>query len=148
VALRHQVISPDGAVVANVEGAAITLAGTATLDHTITLPQARLWSLKDRALYRLVTQVVVDGAVVDQTETRFGIRTLRFDGATGFFLNDQPVKLLGVCNHQDHAGVAGDPRCAAPLACGADAGHGRQCMAQRTIRPRKPCWIFVTRRAC
>ena len=36
---------------------------------------------------------------------RFGYRTIRFDPDDGFFLNDQPVKLKGTCNHQDHAGV-------------------------------------------
>ncbi len=35
----------------------------------------------------------------------FGYRTIRFDAKRGFFLNDEPVKLLGTCNHQDHAGV-------------------------------------------
>jgi beta-galactosidase len=34
-----------------------------------------------------------------------GFRTLRFDADKGFFLNDQHVKLQGVCIHQDHAGV-------------------------------------------
>ena len=37
--------------------------------------------------------------------TPFGVRTIRFDPQRGFFLNEQPVKLLGTCNHQDHAGV-------------------------------------------
>ena len=38
-------------------------------------------------------------------ETPFGFRTLRFDADLGFFLNGKPLKLLGTCNHQDHAGV-------------------------------------------
>jgi hypothetical protein len=29
-----------------------------------------------------------------------GIRTLRFDAAKGFFLNEEPVKIQGMCNHQ------------------------------------------------
>jgi beta-galactosidase len=43
--------------------------------------------------------------VVDRCETRFGIRTARFDAARGFLLNGQPVKWKGTCNHQDHAGL-------------------------------------------
>ncbi|MGH1560880.1 glycoside hydrolase family 2 TIM barrel-domain containing protein [Caulobacter segnis] len=35
----------------------------------------------------------------------FGVREARFDAARGFFLNGQPVKIQGTCNHQDHAGV-------------------------------------------
>jgi beta-galactosidase len=30
---------------------------------------------------------------------------LRFDAQRGFLLNDQPCKIKGTCNHQDHAGV-------------------------------------------
>ena len=37
--------------------------------------------------------------------TLCGFRTQRFDPDKGFFLNDKPVKIQGVCIHQDHAGV-------------------------------------------
>ena len=40
-----------------------------------------------------------------RTATACGFRTIRFDADKGFFLNDEPLKLKGVCNHQDHAGV-------------------------------------------
>ena len=65
----------------------------------------RLWSLATPTLYCLRTTVRRAGRVVDETETRCGFRTLRFDANEGFFLNDQPVKLQGTCNHQDHAGL-------------------------------------------
>ena len=42
---------------------------------------------------------------VDLYKTYFGIRSLHFDADKGFFLNGEPLKLKGVCNHQDHAGV-------------------------------------------
>ena len=65
----------------------------------------RLWSLEERNLYKLVTEVRTGGDVVDRYETPFGIRSIRFDPEKGFFLNDKPVKLKGTCNHQDHAGL-------------------------------------------
>ena len=65
----------------------------------------RLWSLETSTLYTLRTTLKSDGATVDQRTTRCGFRTIRFDADKGFFLNDQPVKLKGTCNHQDHAGV-------------------------------------------
>jgi beta-galactosidase len=43
--------------------------------------------------------------VIDNRTTAFGIRTIRFDKDRGFFLNGKQVKIKGVCNHQDHAGV-------------------------------------------
>ena len=41
----------------------------------------------------------------DAVTTQCGFRTIRFDVQKGFFLNDQPLKIQGVCCHQDHAGV-------------------------------------------
>jgi beta-galactosidase len=64
-----------------------------------------LWSIEDPHLYRLDTAVEAGGNIVDRYQTRFGVRTIRFDPEEGFFLNDKPVKIKGTCNHQDHAGV-------------------------------------------
>ena len=64
-----------------------------------------LWSIEQPHLYHLVTTLESEGAAVDQYDTAFGIRSLRFDADKGFFLNGQPVKIQGTCNHQDHAGV-------------------------------------------
>ena len=105
--LRYRILSPDGGVVAAGDGPAATMTSgsTSTQSHSFTLPKALLWSPKAPQLYRLETQVWADGALVDQVETPFGIRAVRFDAKRGFLLNGEVVKLLGVCNHQDHAGV-------------------------------------------
>ena len=48
---------------------------------------------------------------VDGSESRIPTRRRsasarsRFDADKGFFLNGKPVKIKGMCNHQDHAGV-------------------------------------------
>ena len=106
-ALRHSVIAPDGQIVGHADcpPALLAAGATAARDCTVRLGTARLWSVEDPALYRLVSEVLIDGVAIDRVETPFGIRSLRFDGRQGFFLNDRPVKLMGVCNHQDHAGV-------------------------------------------
>ena len=41
----------------------------------------------------------------DAERVSFGVRTLVFDADKGFFLNGKSVKIMGTCNHQDHAGV-------------------------------------------
>jgi beta-galactosidase len=64
-----------------------------------------LWSPGNPKLYTLLTTVKVDGKIVDQKETLFGIRTVAFDKDKGFLLNGRPYELYGTCNHQDHAGV-------------------------------------------
>jgi len=69
------------------------------------IPSPILWSPENPALYKLITTVSVDGKVVDQKETTFGIRTVGFDKDKGFLLNGKHYELYGTCNHQDMAGV-------------------------------------------
>jgi beta-galactosidase len=77
----------------------------AVANLSLAVAAPRLWSVDDPALYAVRTGVTRDGHEVDAVTTPCGFRTLRFDANEGFFLNDRPLKLKGVCNHQDHAGV-------------------------------------------
>jgi beta-galactosidase len=65
----------------------------------------RLWSPESPYLYRLFTTVSSNNEIKDEYETAFGIRSVRFDADSGFFLNGRHVQLRGTNNHQDHAGV-------------------------------------------
>lgn len=60
-----------------------------------------LWSPDNPALYTAKTILSVDGKVVDEYDTRFGIRSLAYVPQKGFFLNGVPTKFKGVCNHHD-----------------------------------------------
>ena len=60
-----------------------------------------LWSLDAPKMYSAVSTVFVDGELVDNYTTPFGIRGFEFNAAKGFFLNGKSVKINGVCNHQD-----------------------------------------------
>jgi beta-galactosidase len=60
-----------------------------------------LWSPENPKLYKLVTTVEVDGKIVDQVETPFGIRTIEFTHDNGFLLNGKRVQIQGTCNHHD-----------------------------------------------
>lgn len=51
--------------------------------------------------YVLVTTIRSRGKVLDQYETRFGIRALRFDGQEGLFVNDERIFVKGVNQHHD-----------------------------------------------
>jgi beta-galactosidase len=70
-----------------------------------TLLGAQLWSPASPALYRAETTLIVNGEAGDTVSTTFGIRKVVFDPQRGMLLNELPLKLLGTCNHQDHAGV-------------------------------------------
>jgi beta-galactosidase len=73
--------------------------------QTATINDPTLWDTENPYLYTLKTTVLVQGVVVDVVKTTFGIRDIHFDGRKGFFLNGKPLKMRGICNHQDHAGV-------------------------------------------
>ena len=61
----------------------------------------RLWSPADPYIYKVRTQVVQNGKVVDEVWTTTAFRDFRFDARTGFWLNGQNMKLNGVCEHHD-----------------------------------------------
>lgn len=105
--LRHSLIGPDGEVTAAFEEVPIELAPgeQQTFAQQVLVRAPKLWSLEDRNFYHLRSELVLGGRVIDNTDTRFGIRTIHFDPERGFFLNGKPVKLLGTANHHDHAGV-------------------------------------------
>ncbi|TFI60111.1 glycoside hydrolase family 2 protein [Sphingomonas parva] len=79
--------------------------GRAEARIALPVPAPQLWSADTPHLYTLVTRLVGDAAAADERRLELGFRTIRFDAEHGFFLNEQPTKLKGVCIHQDHAGV-------------------------------------------
>jgi beta-galactosidase len=85
--------------------ASIATGSDQTVEQTIMVRRPQLWSLEERNLYKLVTEVSVQGEIVDRCETPFGVRTIEFNPQKGFFLNGKSVKVKGTCNHQDHAGL-------------------------------------------
>ncbi|CAM3718130.1 beta-galactosidase GalA [Roseateles saccharophilus] len=106
-ALEHELRDPAGRIVARASVPTRRVAADASLDVAAQLrvKSPQLWSLETPQRYTLTTLVKRGGEVVDRVDTPFGIRTIRFDANQGFFLNGQHVKLQGVNNHQDHAGL-------------------------------------------
>ena len=92
--LRHEVINPIGAVVANGEGERFVT----------TIPNPELWHPDHPHLYTLRQQVLVNDTPVDTVETPFGIRWFEWTADRGFFLNGEHLYLRGANLHQDHAG--------------------------------------------
>lgn len=60
-----------------------------------------LWDTENPEMYRAITEITIDGSVVDSYETPFGIREFKFDLDKGFILNGKQVKIKGVCLHHD-----------------------------------------------
>lgn len=104
--LRHAIEGPDGKPLAEVSSDHATAAGAAAeSDLSLTIAKPALWSVNQPALHTLVTQVLVDGAAIDEIRTPFGIRSAEFRSDTGFWLNGENLKLKGVCLHHDGGAV-------------------------------------------
>ena len=84
----------------NQKGKKVSTASSTSNSMQIEVSKPRLWSPESPNLYKAVTELVLDGKVLDRYETSFGIRTVRLD-ETGFYLNGQRRKFQGVCNHHD-----------------------------------------------
>lgn len=72
---------------------------TYSFQNEIVNPQ--LWSVDKPVLYKAVFKVFFAAIQMDEIEVPFGIRSFRFDAANGFFLNNHPLKIQGVCMHHD-----------------------------------------------
>ncbi|MCU4174269.1 beta-galactosidase GalA [Carboxylicivirga sp. N1Y90] len=107
IEIRHQLIDASGKIISTSEVSHVQLKpmGQTTVKANLSAEKPQLWSLENPYLHRMVTQLLVDGHLVDEYTTPFGIRSVRFDADKGFFLNGEHIKLKGTNNHQDHAGV-------------------------------------------
>lgn len=61
-----------------------------------------LWNgTEDPFMYRAEVSLWVDGCLNDKVEQPLGLRYFSIDPDKGFFLNGRPLRLRGVCRHQD-----------------------------------------------
>jgi beta-galactosidase len=74
------------------------------ISQTGLIQKPLLWSPETPNLYKVITQVSINGNIIDTYETNFGVRTIEFN-RNGFFLNGKLYLVKGTCNHQDFAGL-------------------------------------------
>jgi len=100
--LKTVIVDPSGKEIAtgktNTNGVKDSIF-SATFNFEVQSPV--LWSLDSPKLYTALSQVFVDGDLVDNYTTQFGIRSFEFTADKGFFLNGKSIKINGVCNHHD-----------------------------------------------
>ncbi|MBW8882158.1 MAG: beta-galactosidase, partial [Asticcacaulis sp.] len=77
---------------------------SATVHADVRIAQPRLWGPLPQQKpnrYVAVTTVSANGKVLDNIDTPFGIRSLRFDADQGLFVNGEKIMINGVNNHHD-----------------------------------------------
>jgi beta-galactosidase len=115
---NHHIRAADGAVYTYItdrdgkrlvqgkeESLSLAVNAEGAVRQVLSLDAPVLWSLENPYLYRAVAVVLSGGRAVDSMTVRFGVRTITVDKDKGLFLNGKPLKIQGVCCHQDHAGV-------------------------------------------
>lgn len=75
-----------------------------SVEIPFTLKNPHLWNgRKDPFLYKVEVSLLSGGKEVDRIVQPLGLRFYHVDENKGFFLNGEPLKLRGVCRHQDRA---------------------------------------------
>ncbi len=97
-----EIADAEGQVVATVTTPYSIEAGAEiTLNQMVDIANPTLWGLDTPYLYVAKSSILNGGEVVNSQESRFGVRTIKFDAATGFYLNGENMKIKGVCLHHD-----------------------------------------------
>ena len=100
--LKAAILDPKGRTVARREISLRLQANSGDVQNVqMNVDNPELWGVDTPNLYTLVTTLRGNGAELDRRETRFGIRTIRFDTDEGFFLNGVNMKIKGVNLHHD-----------------------------------------------
>jgi len=103
VVVRTTILDSAGEVVASQE-TPLDIGPNSVVEasQTLTVQNARLWSVDDPNLYTVKSELLDAGSEIDGEETTFGFRTIAVDAQNGFRLNDLPLKLKGGCVHHDN----------------------------------------------
>jgi beta-galactosidase len=102
--VRVTILDPRGHVVATRQAPAQSVAPGATAVSALDIPitRAALWSLDSPSRYTARADILVRGKAVDTVTTKFGIRSLVWNGAVGFQLNGETIKIIGGNIHHDN----------------------------------------------
>lgn len=79
--------------------------GNLDFEQNLVVSNPKLWSTDSPNLYRVKSDVIVDGEIVDTYYTTFGFRYFDFDKDSGFSLNGKKMKLKGVSMHHDQGAL-------------------------------------------
>lgn len=100
--LVSSILDTNQVEVANVETLqTINPDTTITVGQDFKITNPELWDVENPYMYKVVTKVYDAKELTDNYETPLGIRYFEFDPETGFSLNGEPLKILGVNRHHD-----------------------------------------------
>ncbi|KLT67424.1 glycoside hydrolase family 2 TIM barrel-domain containing protein [Pedobacter sp. BMA] len=106
VTIETTVLDAAGKVLKTIQSKQnIAASQSAKIEQDIVLSNPKLWNPETPVLYKTLTKVILGAKVVDDQVNSFGIRSFKFDAATGFWMNGKNFKLKGACLHHDGGAV-------------------------------------------
>lgn len=107
VEIENKLADRNGKIVArSSKSVSASASAESSIDISMDVTKPNLWSTDYPTLYTLTTTIRQGSIVIDEVNTKIGIRSFHFDADKGFTLNGIPMKLKGVCVHHD-AGCLG-----------------------------------------
>ncbi len=80
---------------------------TKSVNFSKAINNPKLWSPDSPQLYNAVAQISEENSeeILDEIDSRFGLRWFEVSTEKGFVLNGEPIKLIGANRHQDFEGL-------------------------------------------
>lgn len=97
--IRHIITDADGNEIAVHENEISLSEEVKTDKQVLTVIDPLLWDTETPYLYKITSELCLEGQLADTLTQSLGFRTIRFDSDQGFFLNEKNIKINGTCEH-------------------------------------------------
>lgn len=103
IILQTQLFDPSGKLAGSASSnSALAPGQSIELIQNVPVKNPALWSTDEPNLYKAKVSVLIDGVVVDNEGTLFGIRSIKIDAQSGLTINGKSVEMIGGCYHHDN----------------------------------------------
>ena len=103
VKVQSELIAPDGKLIkSKQQEIQISKNNKSKITFDFTVDNPALWGIENPALYTARISILAQNKLIDQVESKFGIRSLEFSAEDGFLLNGKQTLLKGACLHHDN----------------------------------------------
>lgn len=99
--IKHTLLDDKGNEFAVHEAELELAEGITTNKQSFAVISPEIWDTENPYLYQVLSELILDGEVVDTFCQNFGFRTFNFDPNNGFSLNGRSMKINGACQHHD-----------------------------------------------
>ncbi|MGA2232851.1 MAG: glycoside hydrolase family 2 TIM barrel-domain containing protein [Tepidisphaeraceae bacterium] len=102
---RIALFGPDGSAVPITPGpmtpVSVDPGKSVDFSQDVQIDHPQFWDLDQARLYKAVVSLADGDQALDDQTASFGIRTFKFEPATGFWLNGKNIRIQGVCLHAE-----------------------------------------------